>query len=179
MYKNIDDIPTYNYYQCYFGNLKYIRTSFLDKLSPKPLLKRAFNNIKKQISDLLGQDQIAVDLTQRANLITLMRICADASRNMIFATEEQKEALNKELKEIGLTSDLKYNIKIIEKMIRIYDRDSSMLPKEDKKVELESIYQLASDMSTAQNGRDVNVKVMPIAEFISVLKKLKRKPKNG
>lgn len=179
MYRTIDEIPTYNYYQCYFGNHSYVRNSFLDKFCPKFLLKRAFDNIKGQIVDLLGQDPIAVDVSQRANLITLMQILTDASRNMLFATDEQKERLLKMLKSVGLSDDFEYNIKMLKKMIRIYERDSSLLPKEEKTIEMAFVYRMAAAMSFKQNGRDVDIKSMPIAEFIENSKLLKESNKDG
>lgn len=179
MYKTINEIPTYNYYQCYFGNLSYVRSTFLDKFYPKPLLKRAFKKLKDEIVDLVGQDPIAVDVSQRANLITLMQIMTKASQNMIFATKEQKDRLLKSLKKIGLTNDLEHNIKMLERMIKIYERDASLLPKEEKTIEMAFVYRMASAISQKQSGRDVDIQAMPIAEFIENSKLLKESNKNG
>lgn len=108
-----------------------------------------------------------------------MQIMTDASRNMIFATDEQKERLLKSLKKIGLNGDLEHNVKMIKRMIDIYDRDSSLLPKEEKKIEMAFVYRMAAGMSQTQSGRSIDISTMSIAEFIENSKLLKESNKNG
>ena len=196
MHKSIHDIPTYNYYKCLYGDLSYLDSISLDKLYPKFIKQKRFNLIKKEISKNSVYNEVAIDLSERANLINLMRDITAAIRQIVLsfelikvtddssiieATERSLKILLAEARQVGLNLDDAYNVERIEGMIKSFQRDSEMLPKEEHHTESEDIknvYRMAAIIAKQLSGRPIDIKTMSIAEFIENYELLPKK-KNG
>lgn len=164
MYKSIHDIPTYNFYQCHFGNYSYMGRGRKKK--------QAFENIKRELGQVVESNQILIDLSVRRNMVTEYSIVIDAIRKCYFANKEQKERLLEIAKPLGLSLDYEKNVDLLKRLIEGIERDEELISVEasGETKQMAEVYRMAAVISKHSQGRDIDIKKMPIAEFTELCK---------